>query len=445
MKSYASTAWAIHILVWGSGVLFVLLPFHAFLTVWGASALGHYTALRLWKEVVLLALLAAGAVLLYWDSKLRAIFFRNRLMQVIGLYALLSFVIGGVAYAAGGVNKTALADGLLLNLRFLLFFVLVWLVSHKTDALRRWWRRLLLGPAVVVVGIGLMQRFLLPYDVLKHFGYNANTIYPYETIDHKRAYLRVQSTLRGANPLGAYLVVVTSVVVQWLLAKRDKILPAAILLATIVVLFFSGSRSAMIGAAFAGLVVLYVRVSDSHWRRLLLVVTASCFVAGAAAGFALRNNDHFQNIVFHTDEHSTSSENSNEGHATLLKEGIIDVLHHPLGDGVGTAGPASVHNNHPGKIAENYFVQIAQETGWLGFALFAVIYLGVGIRLWQQRQDSLSLVLFASLIGITFVNLLSHAWTDDTLAYIWWGLAGLALAPPLKSHMKTTKQMRETS
>jgi hypothetical protein len=45
-------------------------------------------------------------------------------------------------------------------------------------------------------------------------------------------------------------------------------------------------------------------------------------------------------------------------------------------------------------------------------------------------------ILLASLAGITFVNLLSHAWTDDTLAYLWWGLAGIALAPIITSRQK---------
>jgi hypothetical protein len=25
--------------------------------------------------------------------------------------------------------------------------------------------------------------------------------------------------------------------------------------------------------------------------------------------------------------------------------------------------------------------------------------------------------------------MLSHSWADDTLAYLWWGLAGVAMAP----------------
>jgi hypothetical protein len=53
------------------------------------------------------------------------------------------------------------------------------------------------------------------------------------------------------------------------------------------------------------------------------------------------------------------------------------------------------------------------------------------------RADPLALGLFASFIGLTVVNLFMHAWTDDTLAYVWWGLAGIAMAPvSLKSPQK---------
>jgi uncharacterized membrane protein len=37
-------------------------------------------------------------------------------------------------------------------------------------------------------------------------------------------------------------------------------------------------------------------------------------------------------------------------------------------------------------------------------------------------------MLFAIFAGLTFVNVLSYAWADVTLAYLWWGLAAVALA-----------------
>ena len=60
--------------------------------------------------------------------------------------------------------------------------------------------------------------------------------------------------------------------------------------------------------------------------------------------------------------------------------------------------------------------------------MFVLINAGVGYLLWLRRADPLALTLFASLIGLTLVNMLSHAWADDTLAYVWWGLAGVAMA-----------------
>jgi amino acid permease len=100
---------------------------------------------------------------------------------------------------------------------------------------------------------------------------------------------------------------------------------------------------------------------------------------------------------------------------------------------VGTAGPASVYNARKTRISENYFIQITQELGWLGLAIFLAILILVGRELWLRKSDILAASLFASLIGLTVVNLVSHGWTDDTLAYLWWGLAGIAIAAPLKS------------
>ena len=67
--------------------------------------------------------------------------------------------------------------------------------------------------------------------------------------------------------------------------------------------------------------------------------------------------------------------------------------------------------------------------GWLGVAVFLAIVTLVGIELYEKVSESpLALAALASCIGIAFINLLSHAWADNTLAYVWWGLAAIALA-----------------
>src|SRR6185312_11612434 len=103
-------------------------------------------------------------------------------------------------------------------------------------------------PATVVIIFALLQFLALPYDFLSHFGYGVNTIFPYETINHNLNHLRVASTLRGANPLGAYLVLVMSTALALLLKSKPKRLSEIIWLgAALLAMFFSFSRSAWIG------------------------------------------------------------------------------------------------------------------------------------------------------------------------------------------------------
>jgi hypothetical protein len=412
--------------------ILVVLPFHAFLTVWLSSELGHYTLLRLWKEI-LLAVISGGSVyLLYKDNVLRKRFFASRLIQLILLYCLLSLVWGFTAYGLHKVTPKALGYGLVINLRFLIFFLATWVIAAKDSWLKEKCLKIILWPAVVVVIVGLLQRLVLPYDFLKHFGYNNSTIYPYETINHNVHYVRVMSTLRGANPLGAYLVLVLSyVAVGVAKVKANRRLWMAFGIATFWVLIFSYSRGAWVGLLASFMAIGFLSIRNMRTKRLLLIALGLVILIGGSLAFTLRNNLAFENAFLHTDNHSAIKVSSNQGHVSALKAGLHDLAHEPLGRGVGTAGPASVYNKKQSRIAENYFIQIAQELGWLGVALFIVISYLIARGLWLRRSDNLATALLASLVGITFINFVSHAWADDTLAYIWWGLAGIALAPAI--------------
>jgi len=176
------------------------------------------------------------------------------------------------------------------------------------------------------------------------------------------------------------------------------------------------------------------------------MAAATILVIGSGALIAFRNNDHVQNAFFHTDEHSRSADSSNQDRASALKGGLRDIVHEPFGRGPGTAGPASTRNNQGGRIAENYYLQIGQEVGLIGLTVFVAINILVARALWQNRRDILACVLLASLAGLTLVNTLSHAWADDTLSLLWWGLAGMALGSViLKTNNEHKKITNESS
>jgi hypothetical protein len=415
-------------------LILLLMPFHALLTVWGASLFGHYTGLRLWKEGLLAVCVVGVLYLLATDHKIRSHTLSRRLVWVIFCYLLLNLAWGLLAYNQHDVTGKGLAYGLLINTRFLIFFLVTWAVALRMARLRANWRWLVLVPAIGVVVFGLLQVFVLPHDWLRHLGYSDATIPPFETINHNQHYVRIASTLRGANPLGAYLVIPISLLTVLLLRNGRNWRQGLLLAGSGGVLFFSFSRSAWVGAALSVGVLLWLSKLSRQSQRIALGVIAGLLVIAAGLTLAYRHNSHFENFIFHTQTHSAIRSTSNEGHLAAVRVGLNDLRHHPLGSGPGTAGPASYYNEqHPVRIAENYFIQIGQEVGWLGLLLFLLINVGVGALLFVRRDDPLALSLFASLIGLTFINLLSHAWTDDTLAYVWWGLAGVAMVPLAKN------------
>lgn len=407
----------------------ILIPFHAFLTVWISSGLGHYTALRLWKECVLL-LAGVGALYLFAQSRqLRQAFWRDWLWRAVVVYGAVTLVWGVVAYIHGGVTAKAVMYGELLNLRPFAMLLIAWVAASHASWLYRHWQRLVLWPAAGVVAIGLLQYFVLPYDFMKHFGYSARTIWPYETIDHKTSYIRVRSTLRGANLLGGYLILVLSVLGSKLLVRKRQATILGAIIFSLLALFVSGSRGAWLGAIAAAAVLVWLGLSNRRARRWLVVGAAMVALVCSGLVVALRHNDYVQNVVFHTDEHSTSSVSSNSAHVAFTRNALKEIATEPLGRGPGSAGPAGVYNTgHPARIAENYFLQIGQETGWVGLLLLLAIFWLLAKRLWLRRSMMLAQVLLASFVGLNVMALLMHIWTDDTVAYLFFGLSGIALA-----------------
>jgi hypothetical protein len=438
MKFTTTVAKVAHKLSWVVAVTLLLLPFHAFITVWLSSLFGHYTLLRLWKEFLLLAVLAGALYILWSDRALLRKLFSSRLTQLIIAYSLLLLLLAFLPWSRDEVSAKAMWYGLLLDLRFLVFFLAVTAIASKSNWLTRRWKQLVFAPAVLVAAFAVLQYLVLPYDFLKHFGYGPSTILPYEAIGRTTEHLRVFSTLRGPNPLGAYLIIpICTLTVMFFRERTQKLNKSFIAAGFLLALIFSFSRSAWIGAALGVIVVAWLSLKNPRAKKITILTLLGLAILGTFATVALRNNTDFQAIFLHTDHSSKVVTSSSERHGAAAGQALNDMTRDPFGEGVGSAGPQSVYNHKPPRIAENYFLQIGQEAGIVGMILFIAICVSVGWKLFGRRADPLALALSASFIGITFVNLLSHAWTDDTLAYIWWGLAAVVLAPILAGRQKT--------
>lgn len=392
------------------------MPFHAFLSVWLGHLAGHQAVWQSWKEVVLIAATAATGLLLYREPE------RWQRLRTPAVYAGTAFIVVALIVTAfSHPSLTAAVYGLKTDAEFLFAFAIAAVVADS--ALVRRAARFLIATSGAVIGFGLLQIYLLPANWLTHFGYGPHTIQPFEMVDPAVKAIRILSTLGGPNQLGSFLILPLCVAI-WQMGVRFRWWQPPYILAGVIVLWHTYSRSALLGLA-AGVVVMILMRLRRQWRLPVLLG----FTVIAAVGLQLltSNVGRFHNLqyyIFHQTLTNTGFQASTTDHASATSMGLKLATQNPLGLGLGSAGPASFHSAHT-VIPEDYYLQLAIETGLLGMALFVAAELLLGWQLWHiGRRSGLAPPLVAALAGVAIVNLFLHGWADSSTALVFWSVAG---------------------
>lgn len=392
-----------------------------------------------WKEI-LMGAAAILAAMIVWRRGYYKQIVGDRLLQVMAVYGGLYLILLPLRWQ----GVMASLSGLLIDLRYVALFVLVYVAGKLYPQMRHRFVWVGVAGAVIVLGFALLQVFVLPADILKYVGYSKQTIVPYLTVDLNPEYVRINSTLRGPNPLGAYAGIALAILAAaWVkgrveLRQRRPIVIAGIIgFGGIVGVWASYSRSALVAALVAVGIVLAVTVGRQLPRRAWII--GAVVIGGLIGGLLMSKGSSFaSNVFLHENPTGGSLTKSDDGHVSSLADGVSRLLRQPLGGGVGSTGSASLYGQAPLTI-ENHYLFVAHESGWLGLLLFVVIYAIILWRLWSKRQDWLALGVFASGIGLAGIGLLLPVWADDTVSIIWWGLAALALASGEKHEQRTGK------
>lgn len=419
--------------------IFIGVVVHAPLSVWLGTLLpDHALIIKSWKEI-LLALLIPVVCIIISRRKLWPPLAKDWIFRIVVLYASLHIVLLPIVWQ-GTLPSIA---GLTIDLRYILFFGMAYVALIIWPRFRRFALILAAIGAFIVAVFATLQLFLPP-DILSHIGYGKTTIEPYLTVDKNPDYIRVNSTLRGPNPLGAYAGMVLGLLAAaWAKGRVTFNRTRAGLLAGIlggcaaVALWISYSRSALVAGIAAVLIALllahYGRISRKVW------ITSGMLLFALVGGLlAARETPLLSNVIFHENPNGGSSVSSNDDHVSSLQYGLAQLVSKPLGSGIGSTGSASLLGGSPA-LVENQFLFVAHETGWLGLALFVTLFVLIMKRLWQNREDWLSLGVFATGIGLSMIGLLLPVWADDTVSIVWWGLAGIAIIGG-KYVRRTTKQ-----
>lgn len=420
--------WLQRTLTWSLGLIVVSMPLHGFISTWGGTAVGPLWLWKSWKEILLAVLMIPTVVWLSSRPKRWNILAKDKLFWlIVGFVGLLGIL--NLQYFSANGRDAAMA-GMAMDTRYLLIFGLSYILfrfgKFSWPSVRRYVAFFLIIAGILLAVLGLIQVKLLPADFLSQFGYNKDTtIAPFTLIDENPGALRAFATLRGPNDFGAFLIL--PLILSLLFARKNKwfLAGSAVIVTGLIT---SGSRSAWIGAviSLAALAFLLFGSQVLKSRKAIGVIGASA-VAVVILGIAAISVPSLRLAVFHSSPGDSSlTEGSTDKHWQATATGLQHVADRPLGCGAGCAGPASYYSSHP-SISENYYVQIAEETGVIGLALWALIFAVVMHRLWQRRNDWLARAMVASGIGLAAIGFWLHVWADDPLSLTWWAIAGIIL------------------
>lgn len=424
--------------------LIAYLPFHIFISIVVGVNVGYLGPLKAGKDLAIGVL----AILLvpYFVHSWRQIS-KQLLGNWLGITCLSYIALNLLFFAIDRRDLDAVALGLVYNTRFIVIFLLAGILSQAQP---RYINvsvivKIIVATGTLVAVFGILQYFVLPKDFFAKLGYSMQSgAIPWFYIDDKPDFLRIMSTMRDPNSLGSYLLIPISILlaklqIDWKkLRKNTRIEMISLIVVLVVALILAFSRSGLLGLMVV-IVTSFVLTNTAYIQRnTKIVLLGAILIVGAttltSAVFMKTHPRSFKNIVFHADE-ETVLRDPNELRIDFLKRSVNQITAKPYGDGLGTAGLASMKNDIKGvNLTENYYLQLGIEIGVVGLVLFLAACMLLLVRIygiWSEQHTYVGLALITSFSGLFITNMLAHVWSNETVAVTWWGLAGIFIGQAL--------------
>ncbi len=340
-------------------------------------------------------------------------------------------------------------SGLIYGGRYDLIFLLVFLcLYHGYEFLSKpfsYYLKLFLISGGIMLFLSGLLKWPLSEDILLWFGYSGNpsawqfgSAPPiFHWVDGANV-RRFQGLLDGPNTMGAYVIFFFWVFLYYSRRHKDWYFVIGIIsIVLVMMVMYTYSRSAWIGLAGAGLLMILASMKSLYKRyklqsfvlfAVLWVVIGYLYVHYTTQNTAVINRTgsniwHFERIIF----------------------GWNRFLSHPIGQGMGSAGPAYRHvqdlkwlsHDEVEKIdyeyiPESWFVQQCIEGGIIWWALFFIIIGALGILLLLFHP-----FLWAAFGGVAAMNLVLHTYESSVVSYtifiIIWIILGYAKSKRKKS------------
>lgn len=477
-------------------LLIGLLPFHALLvTVLTKVIAGPdhapLTTLALWKEGALAIILGIAIVecianylppVRSGDQPGRSTINHkpDRIDLVIVALLILSFLVTFFTHHNWSLY--------LFGFRYDFVPLIAFLILRRVPWSAAFWRnivRVILSTAVLVCVFALAS-LLLPVSAFRALGYSdLHSLYvpggplaPFQQIGGS-ALRRLQGPMSGPNQLGVWLLIPLGIVLTYVRHSTFHI-QSLHKLGWLLMLFGLTLLLTFSRAAWIGLLVMLVL---AVWPALRKLSTGRILGLGLVLiGAACIASFLFPSVVLRVA--------SSEGHIRGPVEALQNMIEHPWGMGLGTAGPASNRISdacvmleegadtswavsHPDLcvftgdtqvqptdracscpfLPENWYLQIGVEMGLMGMVLYLLLIgfvvggqWSVVSKQWsvnsEQKLTTDHWLLF-SLTGVSVAALFLHAFEDAAVSYLLWVMLAALFHPSRVSlvHAQTDIQL----
>lgn len=235
--------------------------------------------------------------------------------------------------------------------------------------------------------------------------------------------LRVGSVLFNPITMSFALLAGFAVGCQRVISGRARTGTFIALTITAMAILLSQTRSAAIGLVVIALVPLRA------WQRKDASTVARFQLLMVAAAVVLVPLALWTGVAGRVTGAITGSEQSSIEHRNSLSTSLDRLWHHPLGEGLGVAN-ATRFQVEDVAVAENYYLQVGNETGVAAMGLFIALTIATISqlrRLAESTDETGVSALYPAALGLAVAGMFLHVWLTLEVALPFWAAAGAAI------------------
>ncbi|TSJ40317.1 O-antigen ligase family protein [Mucilaginibacter corticis] len=362
-------------------------------------------------------------------------------------YAILSFLVYTFIYAILPIGDQGFVDRL-LAFKSTSFYIVVYFAGRLSDPksifVNKYFNYIILltiaAGAVLLVEVAMQQQLQLftGYADYCYYFFNIEPSGVFglsTTFDSDSGLRRFASFFNNPLEHAAATLLALSVIAALYTRDDNKFKPTSIgvlaIIASFLSIIFALSRAPLVAYFF--IIYIYALVTKKKYITGTVHVGVGLVAVYLIYLFTQFENNNHNGLIAVLMNTVDFSDPSSVGHLVQWVEGIMSMIAHPLGLGLGTSGrvAGSLGENVGG---ENQFIIIGVQAGVIALLLYLAIYVMFiktclkWLPLLKGKERKICMAVFLIKVGFFIPMLTSEVESSSYLSYMNWFLSGILIS-----------------